>query len=86
MPDSQAKHPRLTAGFWIKNQIMTAFKQLGTISGGEECSRLVKTLLGKRGELLRYVEDLFAKGCGSLRTRIHGDFHLGQVLVSAGDA
>jgi maltose alpha-D-glucosyltransferase/alpha-amylase len=68
-----------------QNQIMTAFKQLGTISGGEERSRLVKTLLGKRGELLRYVEDLFAKGCGCLRTRIHGDFHLGQVLVSAGD-
>ena len=35
--------------------------------------------------MLRYVEDLFAKGCGCLRTRIHGDFHLGQVLVSAGD-
>jgi len=68
-----------------QNQIKTAFKQLGTISGGEERSRLVKTLLGKRGELLRYVEDLFAKGCGCLRTRIHGDLHLGQVLVSAGD-
>jgi maltose alpha-D-glucosyltransferase/alpha-amylase len=68
-----------------QNQIKTAFEQLGTISGGEERSRLVKALLGKRGELLRYVEDLFAKGHGCLSSRIHGDFHLGQVLVSAGD-
>jgi maltose alpha-D-glucosyltransferase/alpha-amylase len=32
------------------------------------------------------VRDLASEGIGSLRTRIHGDFHLGQVLVVQNDA
>ncbi len=32
------------------------------------------------------MRDLATRGEGALRTRIHGDFHLGQVLVVQGDA
>jgi maltose alpha-D-glucosyltransferase/alpha-amylase len=36
--------------------------------------------------ILRALPALAAAGTGCLKTRIHGDFHLGQVLVAAGDA
>jgi maltose alpha-D-glucosyltransferase/alpha-amylase len=51
-----------------------------------EAETLASTLL-KQGEALeRAVRDLARQGVGSLRTRIHGDFHLGQVLVVQNDA
>ena len=42
-------------------------------------------LLKHRAALLKAVKTLAQRGIGSLRTRIHGDFHLGQVLVAQGD-
>lgn len=52
-----------------------------------------KTLLADRhtveahaGALRAAIDRLAASGIGSLRTRVHGDFHLGQALVSGGDA
>ncbi|MBS7707264.1 maltose alpha-D-glucosyltransferase [Chelatococcus asaccharovorans] len=38
-----------------------------------------------RGRLEQEVTRLAAAGVGSLETRIHGDFHLGQVLISQSD-
>ncbi len=32
------------------------------------------------------MSSLAARGAGSLRIRVHGDLHLGQILVSQGDA
>ena len=32
------------------------------------------------------MRNLAKSGVGALMTRIHGDFHLGQVLVASGDA
>ncbi|BBD80325.1 maltose alpha-D-glucosyltransferase [Aerosticca soli] len=43
-------------------------------------------LLALRAPLPQRIDALAARGEGSLRTRIHGDFHLGQVLVVQGDA
>jgi maltose alpha-D-glucosyltransferase/alpha-amylase len=43
-------------------------------------------LLGKREAILALPQKLGRTGIGSLRTRIHGDFHLGQVLFATGDA
>src|SRR6202008_1451830 len=37
-------------------------------------------------KLVEAVSKLVKPDAGALRTRIHGDFHLGQVLVSQGDA
>jgi maltose alpha-D-glucosyltransferase/alpha-amylase len=42
-------------------------------------------LLAHREQLLEKIGQLAAAGLGSIRIRIHGDFHLGQVLVSQGD-
>jgi len=39
----------------------------------------------RRDALLASVRTLGHAG-GAIKTRIHGDFHLGQVLVSSGDA
>jgi maltose alpha-D-glucosyltransferase/alpha-amylase len=43
-------------------------------------------LLEQRAELLAALPGLARAGAGSSMTRIHGDFHLGQVLVVSGDA
>ena len=43
-------------------------------------------LLAREDALRQAIRDLAARGKGSLRTRVHGDFHLGQVLVVGGDA
>jgi maltose alpha-D-glucosyltransferase/alpha-amylase len=51
-----------------------------------EAETLARTVL-RQGEALEHaVRDLAQQGIGSLRTRIHGDFHLGQVLVVQNDA
>jgi maltose alpha-D-glucosyltransferase / alpha-amylase len=44
-----------------------------------------KRLLSQREALVNELERLAAAGVGSAVTRIHGDFHLGQVLVASGD-
>jgi maltose alpha-D-glucosyltransferase/alpha-amylase len=51
-----------------------------------ESETLAKGLLRQGDALERAVRDLAQQGIGSLRTRIHGDFHLGQVLVVQNDA
>jgi maltose alpha-D-glucosyltransferase/alpha-amylase len=45
-----------------------------------------RVLHDAQGELDRVVERLARRARGTLMTRIHGDFHLGQVLVVQGDA
>ena len=43
-------------------------------------------LLAHRDALLALPAELAAHGTGALNTRVHGDFHLGQVLVVEADA
>ncbi|MCC2608768.1 maltose alpha-D-glucosyltransferase [Neorhizobium petrolearium] len=45
-----------------------------------------KSLLERRNDLLRLGEHLAGAIDGTLLTRNHGDFHLGQILVAEGDA
>jgi maltose alpha-D-glucosyltransferase/alpha-amylase len=45
-----------------------------------------RTLLANREALERALRRLGEDGEGTLMTRIHGDFHLGQVLVASADA
>ena len=45
-----------------------------------------KAILERAEELRGAARQLAARGEGSLRTRVHGDFHLGQVLVVQSDA
>ncbi len=69
-------------------QIDLAFAMLKTVT--EWPSPAVKaqaeTLLGHADALRQAARSLAAEGTGSLRTRVHGDFHLGQVLVVQSDA
>ena len=43
-------------------------------------------LVKRRAAITKGAVKLASRGVGSLATRIHGDFHLGQVLVTQGDA
>ena len=45
-----------------------------------------KSLLKLRPRIVAAVRHLAKSGAGTMITRIHGDFHLGQVLVASGDA
>jgi maltose alpha-D-glucosyltransferase/alpha-amylase len=45
-----------------------------------------RKLLGQRAGIIAAVRNLSKSGVGALKTRVHGDFHLGQVLVASGDA
>jgi maltose alpha-D-glucosyltransferase/alpha-amylase len=47
---------------------------------------LAQSLIDRRAALVAAVSKLVSGDAGALRTRIHGDFHLGQVLVAQGDA
>ena len=52
----------------------------------EQITQAAQRIIDRRKPLEALVRRLAAKGTGSLRTRVHGDFHLGQVLVVGGDA
>ena len=52
----------------------------------DETHRLAEALLEQREAVAEAVRRLARAGAGSLRTRVHGDFHLGQVLVVQNDA
>ncbi|CAG2143722.1 Glucosamine kinase [Cupriavidus campinensis] len=45
----------------------------------------IETLLAARGKLPKLVARLAQAAPGSLQTRIHGDFHFGQVLIAQSD-
>ncbi|MFZ6646530.1 maltose alpha-D-glucosyltransferase [Undibacterium sp. TJN25] len=52
----------------------------------EDLQPMVARLLEQRTAVEAAVKALAGKLDGALRIRVHGDFHLGQVLVSSGDA
>lgn len=47
---------------------------------------LVTELLSKRKQVMAYIQALAKRSVGGLRLRVHGDLHLGQVLVVKSDA
>ncbi|WP_213880141.1 maltose alpha-D-glucosyltransferase [Pseudomonas sp. dw_358] len=51
-----------------------------------EAQGLVDKLLGQRKALLKHVDTLSQRAVGGLIMRVHGDLHLGQILVVQGDA
>lgn len=73
---------------WVEqaqDQIDNAFAALTALAEDEQYRDRVSALTDKRTQLRSEVESLLSKALNSLRTRIHGDLHLGQVLVSSGD-
>jgi maltose alpha-D-glucosyltransferase/alpha-amylase len=51
----------------------------------QEIDARAQALLSRQQLLSRELRRLAQAGLGSPKTRIHGDFHLGQVLVASGD-
>lgn len=69
-------------------QVQRALDHLEELRGSlaDADRRDAEALLRSRHELLKVIADLAEKGEGSLLFRIHGDLHLGQILVSQDDA
>jgi len=64
-----------------------AFGLLKKLPGweNETAEAQAKRLLAQHEGITRALDKLAKAGIGSAKTRIHGDFHLGQVLVASGD-
>ncbi|HSI02195.1 MAG TPA: maltose alpha-D-glucosyltransferase [Reyranella sp.] len=65
-----------------------AFDIIGTLKTGENepDDTAIAALTLNREALTAALQRLAQTGVGGLMTRVHGDFHLGQVLVASGDA
>ncbi len=72
----------------VTAQLERALSLLGEHRGTLERkdAALVEQLLAQREQLIVQVQSLAARTLGGLRTRVHGDLHLGQILVAHGDA
>ncbi|MXQ12142.1 maltose alpha-D-glucosyltransferase [Microvirga makkahensis] len=75
-------------GARARDQLGSALDILGRVRGDldPDLGELAQSVLDHRGELISSVGRLAKAGLGTLTTRIHGDFHFGQVLVAQGDA
>jgi maltose alpha-D-glucosyltransferase/alpha-amylase len=71
-----------------EERIQTAFDAISRLQTWErdQDHDRAQTLLSQSQSIMTAVHDLARSGAGTLMTRIHGDFHLGQVLVADGDA
>ena len=69
----------------VESQVRAAFKVIEKREWGADEAEDAATLVARRDELLALIDERAAMFDGRLRTRIHGDLHLGQVLVAGGD-
>ncbi|MGE0423752.1 MAG: maltose alpha-D-glucosyltransferase [Reyranellaceae bacterium] len=71
-----------------RSLLEAAFKAIANRTRGEDAvlDAAVERLMGRRRALLEATGEMARQGVGTLMTRVHGDFHLGQVLVVSGDA
>jgi maltose alpha-D-glucosyltransferase/alpha-amylase len=72
----------------VQARLDEAFEALSAQRGAmrTEDRELADGLIAVRKSLKAAADQLARRGVGSLRMRIHGDLHLGQVLVAQGDA
>ena len=78
----------LASGKSVVAQLERAFSLLEQNTSALEPhdQQLVKDLLANRKKVMAHVQALAKRSVGGLRIRVHGDLHLGQVLVVKGDA
>jgi len=72
----------------VRAQLETALSALAAVpewpdEDSRQCARMLKE---HHAALRTEIDCLASAAAGTLKTRTHGDFHLGQVLVSSGDA
>jgi maltose alpha-D-glucosyltransferase/alpha-amylase len=83
---------RAMLGNWVEavaqevSRALDLLARPGMVPPGEEEETLAGRLLDRRGALLSAIRAAAPAATGLLATRVHGDFHLGQVLVAPGDA
>ncbi|WP_095144110.1 maltose alpha-D-glucosyltransferase [Pseudomonas sp. Irchel s3b6] len=72
----------------IARQLDSALQQLAQHQAALSPMDRVRAgrLLGQKKAILKHIQALAQKTVGGLRMRVHGDLHLGQVLVIKGDA
>ncbi len=62
-----------------------AFAALAEIAGNDPARAAAEALLARRDECLALIDRLAAAPKAAIRTRVHGDFHLAQVLIARDD-
>ncbi|WP_424813447.1 maltose alpha-D-glucosyltransferase [Roseococcus sp. YIM B11640] len=87
-PEPATREDSEAWGQAARAQLQQALEALAGVTewNAAEDQARAKTILSRGQELLAGVERLAAAAEGTLKTRVHGDFHLGQVLVVQGDA
>lgn len=93
--DDEAFNPikttEIDANKWANDtttQLNTAFDVLAEIKEFPDAisANLAVEVLASRFTIIDRIAAMAKAGIGSLQTRIHGDFHLGQILVVTNDA
>jgi maltose alpha-D-glucosyltransferase/alpha-amylase len=69
----------------VRNLNAKAFDALKTATLTERSQRLAKGLLERRGSLRKLIDRALTKPLAGQRMRVHGDYHLGQVLYTGSD-
>ena len=71
----------------IRNRVEAACANLEKAASSlpPEEQAMAEAIVSRRADLFDIVDRLCRAGEGSLLHRVHGDFHLGQVLVASGD-
>ncbi|MBT2298318.1 maltose alpha-D-glucosyltransferase [Pseudomonas fluorescens] len=68
----------------VENALRLLKQKQGQLSPADQA--MVARLLEHKKTVLAHIQELAGKAVGGLRIRVHGDLHLGQVLVIKGDA
>ncbi|SHL82089.1 putative maltokinase [Phytopseudomonas punonensis] len=76
---------------WSQNITAQVREALKVIADGRghlpgEAANQADWLAARHEQILERVDDLAQRSAGGIRMRVHGDLHLGQVLVVQGDA
>jgi maltose alpha-D-glucosyltransferase / alpha-amylase len=86
-PEVSSRADAVAWGGRIKAQLAVALELLDGRSGwrSEVSATAAVRLVESRDRLMERVDEVALGAEGALRTRIHGDLHLGQILVTGGD-
>lgn len=69
----------------VAGQLDLALERLGRAALDDDQADLARSLIGGRDRLVDRIRAIAQTAAGRLLTRIHGDLHLGQLLVTGSD-